>query len=131
MWRKASDPANPDVDEENWWRIFSADEEPLPKELADWKKSNVYKVIQLKWARGLAMQQLSDFSAIILEWTRKMVRDRQSLTEAKSKTERLAPTLLDKDREAKDLAKASSTELDHHDSKCSLARFRCSETTDR
>ena len=52
------------------------------------------------------MQQLSDFSAIILEWTRKMVRDRQSLTEPKSKTERLAPTLFDKDREGKHLANA-------------------------
>ena len=106
MWRKVNDPANPDVDEDTWWRIFSADEESLPKELADWKKSTLYKVIQLKWARGLAKQQLSDFSAIILQWTKKMVRDRQSLMEAKSKTERLAPTLFDKDREGAHLAKA-------------------------
>ena len=35
-----------------------------------------------------------------------MARDRQSLTEAKSKTERLAPTLFDKDREGAHLAKA-------------------------
>ena len=42
MWRKVSDPANPDG---TWWRIFSADEGSLPKELADWKKSTVYKVI--------------------------------------------------------------------------------------
>ena len=65
MWRKVNDPANPDVDEDTWWRIFSADEESLPKELADWKKSTVYKVIQLKWSRGLAKQQLSDFSAVM------------------------------------------------------------------
>ena len=52
MWRKVSDPSNPEVDEDTWWRIFSADEESLPKELADWKKSRIYEMIQLKWARG-------------------------------------------------------------------------------
>ena len=77
MWRKkVSDPPNPDVDEDTWWRMFSADEESLPKELSDWEKSKVYKVMQLKWTRGLAEQQLSDFSAIILKWTKMMVRDR-------------------------------------------------------
>ena len=77
MWRKASDPANPGVDEDTWGRIFRTDEEPLPKELADWKKPAVaHKVTQLKWARGLAKQQLSDFSAIILQWTKKVVRGR-------------------------------------------------------
>ena len=84
MWRKVNDPANPDVDEDTWWRIFSADEESLPKQPADRKKS---LMICLKWVRG-ANLQLSDFSAIILQWTKKMVRDRQSLTEAKSKTEK-------------------------------------------
>ena len=61
MWRKVNDPANPDVDEDTWWRIFSADEESLPKELADWKKSTM---IRLKWARGADLRP-SDFSAII------------------------------------------------------------------
>ena len=106
MWRKISDPSNPDVDEDTWWRIFGADEESLPKQLADWKKSDMYKLIQLKWARGLAMQQLSDFSAIILDWTKRMVRERQTLRETKSKTERLAPSLFDKDREGKYLDRA-------------------------
>ena len=49
MWRKVNDPANPDVDEDTWWRIFSADEESLPKQPADWKKSTM---IRLKWAKG-------------------------------------------------------------------------------
>ena len=61
MWRKVNDPANPDVDEDTWWRIFSADEESLPKQPADRKKS---PMIRLKWARG-ANLQLSDFSAIM------------------------------------------------------------------
>ena len=61
MWRKVNDPANPHVDEGTWWRIFSADEESLPKELADRKKSTV---IRLKWARGANLRP-SDFSAII------------------------------------------------------------------
>ena len=61
MWRKVNDPANPDVDEDTWWRIFSADEESLPKQPADREKS---PMIRLKWARG-ANLQLSDFSAIM------------------------------------------------------------------
>ena len=63
-------------------------------------------MIQLKWARGLANLRLSNFLAIILQWTKNMVRDRQSLTEAKCKTERHAPTLFDKHREGEHLSKA-------------------------
>ena len=40
---KFSDSSNPDVDEDTWWRIFGADEEPLPKELADWKSQMFIK----------------------------------------------------------------------------------------
>ena len=119
MWRKVSDPSNPDVDEDTGWRI---DEEYLPKELADWEKSAMCNMIQLKWARGLANLRLSNFSAIILQWTKNMACDRQSLTEAKSKTERLAPTLFDKDREGAHLAKAKNpAKPHHHDSNYSRA----------
>ena len=61
MWRKVNDPANPDVDEDTWWRIFSADEESLPKQPADWKKSTM---IRLKWAKGANLYP-SDFPAIM------------------------------------------------------------------
>ena len=65
-------------------------------------------MMQLKWARGLVNLRLSDFSAIIRQWTKNMARHRQSFTEAKSKTERLAPTLFDKHQEGAHLSKAMS-----------------------
>ena len=105
MWRKNVDVADPDIEVDTWFRIFGtegiADEETIPKTLADWKKSDVYKVISLKWSKGLAAQQFEDSSCIILEHTKKLVRDRHAFGEARSKSERLAPTLFDQDREGK------------------------------
>ena len=112
MWRKNIDVGNPDIEVDTWFRIFGsegiADEETIPKPLADWKKSDVYKVISLKWSKGLAAQQFADYSCIILEHTKKLVRDRHTFGEARSKSERLAPTLSDRDREGKYLPKAET-----------------------
>ena len=104
MWRKVSDPANPDVDENTWWRIFSADEEPLPKVLADWKKSSMCNMIQLKWARGQTC--VSPTFPLSYNGPKNMARDQQPRTKVKSKTERRAPILFNKHRERAHLSKA-------------------------
>ena len=99
MWRKVADVADPGAEIDTWFRIFSQDEQALPKDLSEWKKSDFYKVIGLKWSKNLATQQLQDFSALILEWTKKSVRDRHTFGESRSESDRLAPRTFDSDRD--------------------------------
>ena len=58
---KSSVVSNPDTDVDVWFTIFGSDEEALPKDLAEWKKSETYKLIGIRYSKNLATLMLKDF----------------------------------------------------------------------